>query len=91
MSPWTDSNDTGIPSTYGELKAVSFNLTDNLFSQPSAIPRFYHAWGLSCKVGRQSGIHQVERQSTGTWIRVPNASRFDGETSIIEPRISDWA
>lgn len=84
-------NNTGVPSSYGELKYLLANQTLAMSSQPANIPRIYYAWGISCKVTRQTGFHKLERTDAGPWKRVANASRYEEETDLPQLRISEWA
>lgn len=84
-------NNTGDPSPYGEVKYIVTNQTLVMSSQPANIPRIYYAWGISCKVARQTGFHKLERTDAGSWIRVANASRYKEETDLPQLRISEWA
>lgn len=84
-------NNTGEPSPYGELKYMVTNQTVAMSSQPANVPRIYYAWGISCKVTRQTGFHKLERTNAGSWQRVANASRYKEETDLPQLRLSEWA
>lgn len=84
-------NNTGEPSFYGELKYLVSNQTLAMSSQPTNVPRIYYAWGISCKVARQTGFHKLERTDAGSWKRAANASRYKEETDLPQLRISEWA
>jgi hypothetical protein len=84
-----DLNNTGVPSSYGELKYFVTNQTGAMSSQPVNVRQIY-AWGISCKVARQTGFHKLERTDTRSWKRVANASRYEEKTDLPQLRISDW-
>lgn len=84
-------NNTGEPSPYGELKYLVTNQTDIMLSMASNLPRIYYAWGITCKVARQTGFHKLERTDAGSWKRVANASRYEEGTDLPQLCISDWA
>lgn len=84
-------NNTGEASSYGQLKYIVTNQTRFMVSQPARLPRIFYAWGISCKVARQTGFHKLEKTDAGSWKRVANASRYEEETDFPELRISEWA
>lgn len=53
-------NNTREASSYGELKCIVTNQTIAMFSQRANLPQIFYAWGISCKVARQTGFHKLE-------------------------------
>jgi hypothetical protein len=92
LPPFDYPENPGQPSVYGTMKWFRANLTREMATAPTKIPREFYVWGVSCRVTKQLGSHDLERAADGSWSRVPGSGRYEGETFVPFLRMGefDW-
>ncbi|KAI0017050.1 hypothetical protein F4780DRAFT_756992 [Xylariomycetidae sp. FL0641] len=78
--PWTP-----IDSPYGAMDFKAFNLSASGFKGANSISS---AWGMNCSVYRESGTHQLTRQSDLSW--TITSSKWAGDKKVVPLMLVDW-